>query len=230
MSLAMNAAPFEDSEKYELSNKAPRSIMKKPKNRTVKIRNAEKISSDNVNDVMGDIHDKDGDGELGDFTPLPPPASMGVEQTKSRENTRANEDDDEDNELTKYIIDTGENPSKDQPISSNNTDFDKYRAYIPDYQKIYGPGVEVDHLAPTSNTNTIMGSGLNSSVSSSIIDGKKMSGDPLIDKLNYVIHLLEEQKDDKTARVSEEVILYLFLGIFVIFIVDSFTRLGKYTR
>ena len=43
MSLAMNAAPFDDSEKYELSNKAPRSIMKKPRNRTVKIRNAERF-------------------------------------------------------------------------------------------------------------------------------------------------------------------------------------------
>ena len=52
----------------------------------------------------------------------------------------------------------------------------------------------------------------------------------LMKKLNYMIHLLEEQQEDKTANVAEELILYLFLGIFVIFVVDSFARAGKYTR
>ena len=37
-----------------------------------------------------------------------------------------------------------------------------------------------------------------------------------------MIHLLEEQQGDKTNNIAEELILYLFLGIFVIFIVDSF--------
>jgi hypothetical protein len=54
--------------------------------------------------------------------------------------------------------------------------------------------------------------------------------DQLLDKLNYMIHLLEEQKDEKTGHVMEEVILYSFLGVFIIFIVDSFARAGKYTR
>lgn len=52
----------------------------------------------------------------------------------------------------------------------------------------------------------------------------------LLEKLNYMIHLLEEQKDEKTGHVMEEVILYSFLGVFIIFIVDSFARVGKYTR
>ena len=51
-----------------------------------------------------------------------------------------------------------------------------------------------------------------------------------LEKLNYMIHLLEEQKDEKTGHVMEEVILYSFLGVFIIFIVDSFARVGKYTR
>jgi high-affinity K+ transport system ATPase subunit B len=49
-------------------------------------------------------------------------------------------------------------------------------------------------------------------------------------KLNYMITLLEEQQDEKTNNVTEEVILYSFLGIFIIFIVDSFARVGKYVR
>ena len=52
----------------------------------------------------------------------------------------------------------------------------------------------------------------------------------LMKKLNYMIHLLEEQQDEKTGNVAEELILYLFLGIFVIFVVDSFARAAKYTR
>lgn len=52
----------------------------------------------------------------------------------------------------------------------------------------------------------------------------------MVEKMNYMIHLLEDQKDSRTESVNEELILYLFLGIFVIFVTDSFTRVGKYTR
>jgi hypothetical protein len=45
-----------------------------------------------------------------------------------------------------------------------------------------------------------------------------------------MIHLLEEQKDEKTGHIMEELILYSFLGVFMIFIVDSFARAGKYVR
>ena len=56
------------------------------------------------------------------------------------------------------------------------------------------------------------------------------SKDVLLEKLNYMIHMLEEQKDIKNGNTTEELILYLFLGVFVIFVVDSFARAGKYTR
>ena len=59
------------------------------------------------------------------------------------------------------------------------------------------------------------------------LDGPK---DKLLEKLNYMIHLLEEQKEEKTGHVTEELILYSFLGVFVIFVVDSFARVGKYVR
>lgn len=52
----------------------------------------------------------------------------------------------------------------------------------------------------------------------------------LIEKLNYIIDVLEEQQDYKTNSIFEDLILYAFLGIFVIFIVDSFSRSGKYVR
>jgi hypothetical protein len=54
--------------------------------------------------------------------------------------------------------------------------------------------------------------------------------DTVIHKLIYMINLLEDQQNEKTSNVTEEIILYTFLGIFIIFIVDSFARVGKYTR
>ena len=52
----------------------------------------------------------------------------------------------------------------------------------------------------------------------------------IISKLNYMIHMLEEQREIKTGSASEDVILYSFLGVFIIFVLDSFARAGKYSR
>ena len=76
-----------------------------------------------------------------------------------------------------------------------------YRQYVPYY-------TNVENTSQISNDNKNM----------------------LLEKLNYMIHLLEEQQEDKTGNVAEALILYLFLGIFVIFVVDSFARAAKYTR
>ena len=54
--------------------------------------------------------------------------------------------------------------------------------------------------------------------------------DVLLQKINYMISLLEDQQDERTNNVTEEVVLYSFLGIFIIFIVDSFAKVGKYVR
>ena len=54
--------------------------------------------------------------------------------------------------------------------------------------------------------------------------------DVLLQKLDHIIFLLEDQQDEKTGHVTEELVLYCFLGVFIIFIVDSFARAGKYVR
>ena len=56
------------------------------------------------------------------------------------------------------------------------------------------------------------------------------SSNHLMEKLNYMIHLLEEQQKEPTQNILEEFALYGLLGIFMIYIVDSFARVGKYTR
>ena len=57
-----------------------------------------------------------------------------------------------------------------------------------------------------------------------------MDDNVLLQKMNYMITLLEDQQDERTNNVTEEVILYSFLGIFIIFIADTFVRAGKYVR
>jgi hypothetical protein len=52
----------------------------------------------------------------------------------------------------------------------------------------------------------------------------------VMQKLNYITHILEELQMEKTSNITEEFILYAFLGVFVIFIVDSFAKAGKYHR
>ena len=42
--------------------------------------------------------------------------------------------------------------------------------------------------------------------------------------------LKDSKKSEKTDGVLEDVILYSFLGIFMIFLAESFTKSGKYVR
>ena len=56
------------------------------------------------------------------------------------------------------------------------------------------------------------------------------TNDGIMQKLNYITHILEDIQMEKTSNITEELILYTFLGVFTIFIVDSFARVGKYHR
>jgi hypothetical protein len=212
MSLAINAAPFETDEPSVPIKGSNALRRKNSSNRTVKNRGekgaAPKISADNINNVLMNIHDTtpSTDEELGEFEPIAPPTPM-----------RGGEEVDTDPLGRSYLMDNGDSHSS-QPYSGNTPDMDKYRQYMPDYSQIYGHGIETDQL-----TGPMGAQGGNV-----VIGGR--GSDPILEKLNHVIHLLEEQQDDKTSHVTEEIILYFLLGVFVIFIVDSFTRLGKYTR
>jgi len=57
-----------------------------------------------------------------------------------------------------------------------------------------------------------------------------VSNAELLKKLDNVLHILEEQSEEKTNYIIEELILYIFLGVFIIFVIDSFVRVGKYVR
>ena len=92
-----------------------------------------------------------------------------------------------------------------------------YKKMIPNYKENNGYGQSRGY------TGTGAGGGISTNYDN-------VANDVLLQKLNYMIHLLEEQQDEKTNNVTEEVILYSFLGIFIIFVCDSFARVGKYVR
>ena len=100
--------------------------------------------------------------------------------------------------------------------SANNMNLAK----LSNYQMSYEPPAS----GSTQPYYARMGLGNGGGSSNGMVDNKVM------EKINYMIHLLEEQHNEKTNNVMEEFILYTFLGVFVIFIVDSFARAGKYTR
>jgi len=63
-----------------------------------------------------------------------------------------------------------------------------------------------------------------------ISSGNNGLDDKMMEKINYLIHLMEEQQHEKTNNITEEFLLYTFLGVFVIYVLDSFARSGKYIR
>lgn len=183
--------------------------------------------SEKVNSVLQSIHNLPATSDqLGDFNPLPPPTSAGVENTKLRENNNnnmpyaTNTPPELDLGMSAATATTpnhyGANHYGSNQVSANNY---QSKQYMPQYSSMYN----------NSGYNGSSNSGGGSSGSSSSYDNDG-SYDTMIEKLNYMINLLEEQKDERTNNVTEEVVLYSFLGIFIIFIVDSFARVGKYTR
>jgi hypothetical protein len=203
MSLAMYAAPF-DNENTQINSKDndnPIARKRMSNNRTQKRIPKENAYSEKVNSVLQSIHNlPDSSSDLADFNPLPPPTSVGVEQTRIRESEEQEEEKQNDNNAK-------------QPPD------DYYKRFIPNYEKLY-------KNSPTNMPYYSMHQPQAQPVMS------QMTGENavLLEKLNYMIHLLEEQQDEKTGNVTEEIILYCFLGIFIIFIVDSFVRVGKYVR
>lgn len=67
-------------------------------------------------------------------------------------------------------------------------------------------------------------------IGSSAPSGSTLGDNSVIQKLNYITHILEDIQMEKTSNITEELILYSFLGVFVIFVVDSFAKAGKYYR
>jgi len=161
-------------------------------------------SSSKVMNALSTLHsfNDDNDDNLTNFTPLPPPSVQQKPQNEKKTfNPYKNENIQE---------------NYNEKIELNNLDSN---FLTPDKANDYYKNVLSNTPKNNFYTNNQQLDQLESSNYST-----------LLNKLNYMIHLLEESKDEKTNNVIEEVVLYSFLGIFIIFLVDSFTKVGKYVR
>jgi len=102
-----------------------------------------------------------------------------------------------------------------------SVDFDRQTAEYSNYNHVYDPNRVVHR--PYMNRGGVLGG-------ASAGGGNPGISDELMKKVNYMIHMLEQQGVEKTANITEEFILYTFLGVFIIYIVDSFSRSGRYIR
>jgi hypothetical protein len=259
MSLAFHASPF-DSEPTHIENKnnGNDTLISRKKNANNRTQKRTTSNSDKVNSMLASIHNdssnSDG-GELADFNPPSMPQSSGVQNTILKENmsninSRANQSPPE------YPPHQGaqmfsEDYSSDMMNGDNNsmmhdgsgTAEEYYKRMVPNFQQL-NSNSNNPNLNPNPNPH-LLNSNQNRAqfispankpyykaayATSDSSMNRYADNDDIMEKLNYMINLLEENHDERTGNVTEEVILYSFLGIFIIFIADSFARVGKYTR
>jgi hypothetical protein len=226
MSLAMFAAPIDDNSNITLPNNMDNSdniLNQKRHKRTIrKYPKIENFDTNKVNSVLQKIHNNDNDDDDDDdvFNPPPKPESSGVQKTIPQNKISENFDV----PLGRTI---GRAPRPNYE-GSDNLDLNDYSNYgdsktVEEYYKKVIPGYSNKQHYANNNNNSYNNANDTSSVGYA-------SQDILLQKLNYMISLLEDQQDEKTSNVTEEVILYSFLGIFIIFMADTFVRAGKYVR
>ena len=223
MSLAMFAAPFDDNTELNTNN-SDNIINQKRRthSKTYKKYPKENFDTIKVNSVLEKIHGNldDDDDDKDTFNPPPPAESAGVNKTKPlpqnmtsnndvmfRTLGRApqpNYDGSDDLDLNDYSI-----------YGDNKTNEEYYKRVIPGYTQQKNP-VNKPYYSTANYSQPIV--------------PEFATQDVLLQKLNYMITLLEDQQDERTDNVTEEVVLYSFLGIFIIFIADTFVKAGKYVR
>ena len=222
-----NSNNINDSDNY--LNKKKQSITH---NKTQKNYYKENFDTGKVNSVLEALHknqrtaDDENKSNLGTFNPPAKPISSGVTKTIATEQmmNMTNQND--------IMFRTlGSTP---QPTNQENSDLDlnNYSNYgdkktVEEYYKKMLPGYN-PNTPNTPNVNPLnrLYHRMNNDQASNVAPTQ----DVLLQKINYMISLLEDQQDERTNNVTEEVVLYSFLGIFIIFIVDSFAKVGKYVR
>jgi hypothetical protein len=169
--------------------------------------------SDKVSNVLKEIYE-DGNEESTinqtmptstfeqDFTP--PPYAVSTAENKQVPNNYVNNNANEEVSF---------------PVTSETGDELSYKKFMTQYMnQIQNNKQGTQHI---QHNNVITDSGA---------DTHAPNNNEILLKLTKILQLLEENRNVKTDNVNEEVILYSFLGIFMIFIADAFVRIGKYVR
>lgn len=117
------------------------------------------------------------------------------------------------------------------PVIGPNSSNDMKNGYIKETSSLNGNSY-YDSYTKRDIPSYLVQSTTNSKMTNVPMNNSNSNGmvDNMMEKLNKMIYLLEEQQKEPGKHVMEEFILYTFLGVFIIFIVDSFSRSGKYIR
>ena len=200
----------EAEEEEEIHNERPTTFIEDQELNSDRSERVNKL----LNNMSSVLHENDGN-KLADFNPIPLPNIQKKTDTDIPTFGRNG-----DKQLPPLPNHLQLHPPKIVSESSNfgpsgqdlgNSQENPYS----NYRKIYEPS----RMLPPTQHN---GQSLN--VNASTIDNK------LLEKINYMVYMLEQQQNEKTSNITEEFVLYTFLGVFIIFIVDSFARTGKYIR
>ena len=236
MSLEYFAAPIDDNSNITLptNTDSTDNILNQKRHKLTqrKYPKIENFNTNKVNSILDKIHnnDNDDDDNNDSFNPPPKTESAGVNKTIPPSNNINEHFGGMSNHLGKPL---GNKTLGKAPIpnyeNTDNLDLNNYSNYDnnnkknDEYYKSLMPGYN-------STKNYVNRPYYNNGETTYNDNNNYPVQDNLIQKLNYMITLLEEQQDTKTNNVTEEVILYSFLGIFIIFMADTFVRAGKYTR
>jgi hypothetical protein len=226
MSFAFSAALFDDNNDSDfLNNKRKHS--KTQKNYKENFDTGKNFDKGKVNSVLEEVHKKstpdDDEDEPRNFNPPPPTQSVGAAKKENMVNMT------NQNDIIFRTLGSGPQPNNQE---NNNLDLNDYSNYgdkktVEEYYKKMLPGYNSNNQnVQNANPLNRLYHRMNYDSASNIAPTQ----DVLLQKINYMISLLEDQQDEKTNNVTEEVVLYSFLGIFIIFIVDSFAKVGKYVR
>lgn len=230
MSLAYFAASIDDNSTMTNYNNSDNILNQKRHKKTQKkYPKIENFDNNKVNSVLEKIHnntddDDDDDANLHKFNPPPKPVSMGAERTIPKTENFS--------DMKQTVVKTVGRAPMPNYENTDNLDLNNYTNYGDDksneeyYKKIL-PGYSRQINQPNLSNRPYYH---NNSYANNISPNYENEQDVLLKKINYMISLLEDQQDEKTNNVTEEVILYSFLGIFMIFLADTFVKAGKYTR
>jgi hypothetical protein len=190
------------------------------------------MNSPNVKEILNKLQKFDGiensGNGLADFTPLPPPQINQLrDRTKSAPIALSGGPSDMGAPYLESMV--GErgaptaaaNDNENVPIYKPAPPISKIAAandlgLYTNYRTGYMPPKNLDVYNFGTRTNPKQSQGV--------------VQDLVLEKLNYIVHMLEDQQHERTSNITEEVLLYTFLGVFIIFICDTFARAGKYYR
>jgi hypothetical protein len=208
--------------------------LRRDNNKTFKKREGFGLKTNKAQKVIEKMHKLSDENDTEDEEAFYPPKSAAIERMQNQENNNNNNN----NNNTESMVNLTNNDIMFRTLGkapeanyagSGGLDLNDYSNYGDEKtNQEYYKRVLPSYLNEQNTTKNINNKPYYNQVNYKI--NENSNDNILLQKMNYMITLLEDQQDERTNNVTEEVVLYSFLGIFIIFIADTFVRVGKYVR